>query len=71
MHGQPKKEAASLVPWSHPLMRRNGLVNQIDFLGLVHFCNSVNYSVKKNMPNLLKKDTEIFTGVRSVLYLYM
>ena len=55
MHGQPKKEAASLVPWSHPFMRRNGLVNQIDFLGLAHFCNSVNYSVKKICQTCSKK----------------
>ena len=26
----------SLVLRPHPLMRRNGLVNQVDFLGLVH-----------------------------------
>ena len=26
----------SLVPRPHPLTRRNGLVNQVDFLGLVH-----------------------------------
>ena len=26
----------SLVPRPHPLMRRNGLVNQVEFLGLVH-----------------------------------
>ena len=26
----------SLVPRPHPLTRRNGLVNQVDFLGLAH-----------------------------------
>ena len=26
----------SLVPRPHPLTRRNGLVNQVEFLGLVH-----------------------------------
>ena len=26
----------SLVPRPHPLMRRNGLVNQVEFLGLAH-----------------------------------
>ena len=26
----------SLVPTSHPLMRRNGLVSQVEFLGLTH-----------------------------------
>ena len=26
----------SFVPRPHPLMRRNGLVNQVEFLGLVH-----------------------------------
>ena len=27
---------SSLVPRPHPLMRRNGLVNQVKFLGLAH-----------------------------------
>ena len=26
----------SLVPRPHPLLRRNGLVNQVEFLGLAH-----------------------------------
>ena len=28
--------STSLVPRPHPLTRRNGLVNQVDFLGLAH-----------------------------------
>ena len=31
-----------LVPRPHPLTRRSGLVNQVEFLGLAHtFCNRV------------------------------
>ena len=41
MRGETRKEATSLVLRPHPLMRRNSLVNQIDFLGLVHFCDSI------------------------------
>ena len=29
------REQSSLVPRPHPLTRRNGLVNQVEFLGLV------------------------------------
>ena len=28
--------SVSLVPRPHPLTRRNGLVNQVEFLGLAH-----------------------------------
>ena len=31
----------SLVPRPHPLTRRNGLVNQVEFPGLAHFCDNV------------------------------
>ena len=32
----------SLIPRPHPLTRRNGLVNQVEFLGLAHtFCNNI------------------------------
>ena len=31
-----KTRQSSLVPRPHPLTRRNGLVNQVKFLGLVH-----------------------------------
>ena len=30
------KLSSSLVPRPHPLTRRNGLVNQVEFLGLAH-----------------------------------
>ena len=31
-----RRGESSLVPRPHPLTRRNGLVNQVDFLGLAH-----------------------------------
>ena len=34
--GVGRKEKSSLVPRPHPLTRRNGLVNQVEFLGLAH-----------------------------------
>ena len=39
---------ASLVPRPHPLMRRNGLVNQVEFLGLAHTfaqCNLATFKI--------------------------
>ena len=39
---QRGKVSISLVPRPHPLPRRNGLVNQVEFLGLAHtFCDNV------------------------------
>ena len=34
--GHETRSTASLVPRPHPLPRRNGLVNQVEFLGLAH-----------------------------------
>ena len=31
----------SLVPKPHPLTRSNSLVNEVDFLGITHFCNNL------------------------------
>ena len=36
MHAQSRVYVVSLVPRPHPLTRRNGLVNEVEFLGLVH-----------------------------------
>ena len=45
----------SLVPKPHPLMRRNGLVNQIEFLGLVDVFVTVQHFVADNP---FKKSTD-------------
>ena len=42
----------SLVPRPHPLMRRNGLVNQVEFLGLVYTFATVSPS---NIQNILRQ----------------
>ena len=59
----------SLYIVSSPLMRRNSLVNQVKFLGLVHTVATV--SQKHFMPNPLKKGTQVdfknFTVVREVV----
>ena len=34
--GRVRRKGISLVPRPHPLMRRNSLVNQVEFLGLAH-----------------------------------
>ena len=36
IHCETPYVSHSLVPRPYPLMRRNGLVNQVEFLGLVH-----------------------------------
>ena len=41
----------SLVPRCHPLTRRNGLVNQVEFLGLAHTFVTVSPS---NVQNILR-----------------
>ena len=33
---QGRRNRSSLVPRPHPLTKRNGLVNQVEFLGLAH-----------------------------------
>ena len=45
--------ALSLVPRPHPLTRRNGLVNQVEFLGLVGACILAMFKIF--CGNLLKK----------------
>ena len=35
--------ACSLIPRPLPLMRRNGLVNQVEFLGVAHTSATVTY----------------------------
>ena len=42
----------SLVPRPHPLTRRNGLVNQVEFLGLVDALATV---LPSNVQNILQK----------------
>ena len=47
----------SLIPRPHPLTRRNHLVNQVEFLGLVHaFCD--NQRSKHFVANPLKKGSD-------------
>ena len=38
------KTVCSLVRRPHPLMRRNGLVNQVEFLGLAQAFGTITYS---------------------------
>ena len=48
-----------LSPDLHPLTRRNGLVDQVEFLGLVHtFATVSRSSVQHFMPHPLKKGTD-------------
>ena len=48
--------ATSLVPRYHPLMRRNGLMNQVEFLGLAHAFATNNLATFKPFAfNPLKK----------------
>ena len=64
----------SLVPSPHSLMRRNDLVNQVEFLRLVqHFWDSVTQQCSKHLhQNPLKKGTRaeifFFTIVRELLH---
>ena len=52
-----RKGHPSLVPRPHPLPRRNGLVNQVEFLGLVHTFATVSPSNNQNIlrPTRSKK----------------
>ena len=45
--------ALSLVPRPHPLMRRNSLVNQVEFLGLAGAC--IRRLYPSNVQNILRK----------------
>ena len=56
---------ASLVPRPHPLTRRNSLVNQVEFLGLVHGFATVNFKTHKS--RVLEWRWTNFTVVREVL----
>ena len=47
-----KIRKVSLVPRPHPLTRRNGLVNQVEFLGLAHTFATVSPS---NIQNILRQ----------------
>ena len=48
-----------LVPRPYPLMRRNGLVNQVEFLGLVHTFATVQLS---NIQNILRQTAQELHG---------
>ena len=54
-------EGTSLVPRPHPLTRRNGLVNQVEFLGLVHTFATVSPS---NVQNILRHTKVKIFGYR-------
>ena len=54
---------ASLIPRPCPVMRKNGLVNQIEFLGLVGTLVTVHRS-KHFVPNPLKKDTDVRVEIK-------
>ena len=66
---------SDLDPRPHPLMMRNGLVNKVEFLGLVHaFVDSVTFNVQNILWTIRSKrygcsngDEQNFTVVREVL----
>ena len=62
----------SLVPRLHPLMRRNSLVNQVEFLGLAHTFATVSpiatfYTKPTQKVRILKQRPKNLTVVREVL----
>ena len=54
---------ASLILRPCPVMRKNGLVNQVEFLGLVGTLVTVHCS-KHVVPNPLKKDTDVRVEIK-------
>ena len=46
----------NVVPRPHPLTRRNGLVNQVEFLGLVHTLGQCHLAMFKAKPAQKSRD---------------
>ena len=55
---------ASLIPRPCPVMRKNGLVNQVEFLGLVGTLVTV-HCLKHFVSNPLKKNTDVRVEIKN------
>ena len=59
----------SLIPRPHPLTKINGLMNQVEFLGLAHALATANKCSRHFVANPLKKRYRFSSGDKRILLL--